>query len=108
MPNRKMKTIVSDVVKAVKDSAGAADYRERQGVVRLAIGQLGHTPEQLKANLEVVMKKIKSECAELSEDVPKDVHEVILSSTHGPGLSLNGKLRNLDDKTTVEHITGVM
>lgn len=108
MPNRKMKTIVSDVVKAVRDSAGAADYRERQGVVRLAIGQLGHSPEQLKANLEVVMRKIKGECAELSEEVPKEVHEVILSSTHGPGLSLSGKLRNLDEKTSVEHVTGVM
>ena len=108
MPNRKMKTIVNDVVKAVKDSAGAADYRERQGVVRMAIGQLGHTPEQVKDNLEAVMKKIKAECAVLSEDVPKDVHEVILSSTHGPGLSLNGKLRNLDEPTTIEQITGVM
>lgn len=108
MPNRKMKTIVSDVVKAVKDSAGAADYRERQGVVRLAIGQLGHTPEQLKANLEAVMKKLKYECAEISEDIPKDVHEVILSTTNGPALSLNGKLKALDSKTAIEQVTGVM
>jgi large subunit ribosomal protein L1 len=108
MPNRKMKTIVSDVVKAVKDSAGAADYRERQGVVRLAVGQLGHTPAQLKANVEAVMKKIKTECAEISEDIPKDVHEVILSTTHGPALSLNGKMKNIDDTTTPEDVAGVM
>lgn len=108
MPNRKMKTIVSDVVKAVKDSAGAAEYRERQGVVRLAVGQLGHTPAQLKANVEAVMKKIKTECAEISEDIPKDVHEVILSTTHGPALSLNGKMKNIDDTTTPEDVAGVM
>lgn len=108
MPSHKTKTIVSDVVKAIRDTAGKADYRERQGVVRLAIGQLGHTPEQIKANLEVFMKQLKSECADLSDDVPKEVHEVTLSTTHGPGLSLNGKLRNLDEKTTPEHVTGVM
>jgi large subunit ribosomal protein L1 len=108
MPSKRTKTIVSDVVKAVKDSAGAADYRERQGVVRLAVGQLGHTPAQLKANVEAVMKKIKTECAEISEDIPKDVHEVILSTTHGPALSLNGKMKNIDDTTTPEDVAGVM
>lgn len=108
MPNRKMKTIVSDVAKSIKDSAGAADYRERQGVVRLAVGQMGHTPAQLRQNIEAVMKKIKGECAEISEEVPKEVHEVILSTTHGPGISLNSKLRALDDPTSVEMVSGVM
>ncbi|KAF5123307.1 50S ribosomal protein L1 [Metarhizium anisopliae] len=31
MPSKRMKTIVSDVTKSIRDSAGAADYRERQG-----------------------------------------------------------------------------
>ncbi|CAH0040705.1 unnamed protein product [Clonostachys solani] len=108
MPNKKMGTIVTDVVRSIRDSAGAADYRERMGVIRMAIGQLGHTPVQLKANIEAVMKKIKTQCAELSEDVPKDVHEVILSTTNGPGLSLNGKLKNLEDKTLPEAVSGQM
>jgi large subunit ribosomal protein L1 len=108
MPNKRMKTITADVVKSIRDTAGAADYREREGVVRLAVGQLGHTPEQLSANIRAVVKKIKSECAEISEDSPKEVHEIILSTTHGPGLSLNGKLSDPDEKITPEQLSGVM
>ncbi|KAG5950356.1 hypothetical protein E4U53_005219 [Claviceps sorghi] len=108
MPSKRMKTIVSDVTKSIRDSAGAADYRERQGVIRMAIGQLGHTPEQLKANISVLLKKIKSECAEISEEVSKEVHEVILSTTHGPALSLNAKFHDVEGGTTPEALSGVM
>jgi hypothetical protein len=75
-----MRTIVPDVVKSMRDSAGAADYRERQGVIRMAIGQLGYSPDQLKNNIKVLLAKIKAECTEISEEVHKEVHEVILSS----------------------------
>ncbi|KZZ98656.1 60S ribosomal protein L1 [Moelleriella libera RCEF 2490] len=108
MPSKRMKTIVSDVTKSIRDSAGAADYRERQGVIRMAIGQLGHTPDQLKLNLQSLLKKIKSECAEVSEEVSKDVHEVILSTTNGPGLSLNGSFSSAGDETKPQDLTGVM
>lgn len=108
MPSKRMKTIVSDVAKSIRDSAGAADYRERQGVIRMAIGQLGYTPDQLKANIQALLKKIKAECADMSEEVSKEVHEVILSSTHGPALSLNNKLRGADDEVTPEALSGAM
>lgn len=108
MPSKRMKTIVSDVVKSIRDSAGAADYRERQGVIRMAIGQLGYTPDQLKANIQALMKKVKSECAEISEEVSKEVHEVILSTTNGPALSLNGRLNDPESGVTVEALSGVM
>lgn len=108
MPNKRMKTIVGDVVKAIRDMAGAADYRERQGVVRMAIGQLGHTPDQLKANISALMKKVKKECADIAEDHPKDIHEVILSTTNGPALSLNGKLKDAEEQITPEALTSVI
>lgn len=108
MPSKRMKTIVTDVAKSIRDSAGAADYRERQGVIRMAIGQLSHTPEQLKANIQALLKKLKSECAEISEEVSKEVHEVILSTTHGPALSLSGKLNVPESKITPEMLSGVM
>lgn len=108
MPNHRNKTIVDDVVKSIRDSAGAAEYRERQGVVRLAVGQLGFTADQLKSNIQVLLRKVKAECAELSEDTPKEVHEVILSTTHGPALSLNGKFTDLEDKVTPQQLSGVM
>lgn len=107
MPNRKMRTIVTDVAKSIRDSAGAADLRERLGVVRLAVGQLSHSPEQLKANLSAVLKKVKSEAAAISEESTKAVHEVILSTTHGPGLSLNGKVAEATD-VPAEHLSNVM
>ena len=108
MPSKRMKTIVSDVTKSIRDSAGAADYRERQGVIRMAIGQLGYTPDQLKANVQALLKKIKSECAEISEESSKEVHEVVLSTTQGPALSLNGKFNDAADTVAPEALASVM
>lgn len=108
MPSKRMKTITPDVVRSIRDMAGAADYRERQGVVRMAIGQLGHTPDQLKANIAALMKRIKKECADISEDHFKEVHEVILSTTNGPALSLNGKLRDSEEHITLDALAGVI
>jgi large subunit ribosomal protein L1 len=108
MPSHKNKTITKDIIKAIKDSAGAADYREREGVVRMAVGQLGHSPEQLRANIESFVKQIKTQAANFSETTPKSVHEIILSSTNGPGLSLSGQFKNLDDEVTPAQLSGVM
>ncbi|KAG9250281.1 ribosomal protein L1-like protein [Emericellopsis atlantica] len=108
MPSARMKTVVKDVAKAIRDSAGSSDYREREGAVRMAIGQLAHSPEQLKANIEAVMKKLRAQCAEISEENPKEVHEVILSTTNGPGISLNGKFRNLTEEITPQQLSGPM
>ncbi|OAR01039.1 hypothetical protein LLEC1_04508 [Akanthomyces lecanii] len=108
MPSARTKTIVTDVGKAIRDTAGSADYRERMGVVRLAVGQLGHTPEQLKANISAVLAKIKLECAEISEESHKEVHDVVLSTTNGPAVSLSGKLVNEDETVTAEQLSGPM
>ncbi|KYK56114.1 60S ribosomal protein L1 [Drechmeria coniospora] len=108
MPSKRMKTIVTDVAKSIRDSAGAADFRERQGVIHMAIGQLGYTPDQLKANVQALLKKVKSDCSDISEESSKEVHEVILSSTHGPALSLSGKFRDEDDEVAPEALSHVM
>ena len=108
MPNRRMKTIVEDVAKTMRESAGAADYRERQGVIRIAIGQLGHSPDQLRANIQSVLKRVKAECAEISDESSKEINEVILSTTNGPGISLNGRLSDPEDKVTADALTSVM
>lgn len=108
MPSHRMRTITKDVVRSIRDSAGSADYREKMGVVRLAVGQLGHTPDQIRANIEAIIGRLRGQCAELSEDVPKEVHEIILSTTHGPALSLNGKFRDLEDRIQPAALAGVM
>lgn len=90
MPSAKEKTVVSDVNKAVRELTSSAEYREKMGVVRLPVGQLGFSPEQMSRNIGAVLSKIKRDMSEISDKVKKDIHEIVLSSTHGPGLTLSG------------------
>lgn len=108
MPSARTKTVVSDVAKSIKDTAGAADYRERMGVIHMAIGQLGYTPEQLKANMQALMKKIKTEAGDIAEESLKEIHEVVLSTTSGPALSLNGKFSDLNSTITTADVSSAM
>ena len=93
MPSAKTGTVVKDVSTSVRDMVGASEYRERAGVVRLAVGQLGYTPEELSLNIKACIEGIRKDINALSDRIQKDIHEVVLSSTNGPGLSLNGELR---------------
>ncbi|KAG9235184.1 ribosomal protein L1-like protein [Amylocarpus encephaloides] len=99
MPSIKTHTVVADPAKSMRDMIGASEYRERQGVVRMSVGQLGHTPDQLKKNIKSFMEALQKDISRLSDKIAKDVVEVVLSSTNGPGLPLNGAFQ--DAKTTV-------
>ncbi|GAB7360761.1 hypothetical protein MBLNU230_g0635t1 [Neophaeotheca triangularis] len=94
MPSAKTGTVVKDVSTAVSAMVGASEYRERMGVVRMAVGQLGYTPEQMQRNIRSFVESVKRDIAGLSDRISKDVLEVVLSSTNGPGLSLSGDLRS--------------
>lgn len=94
MPNAKVGTVVKDVDAAVKDMVGGSEYRERTGVIRMAVGQLGFTPEEMQRNIKAFMENVKRDCALLSDKISKEVHEVVLSSTNAPGFSLNGTFRS--------------
>ncbi|KAF4544156.1 putative 50s ribosomal protein l1 protein [Lasiodiplodia theobromae] len=96
MPSAKMGTVVKDPSSAVKEMVGGAEYRERLGVVRMAIGQLAFTPEELQKNIRHFIDSVKKDMAQLSDRISKDIHEVVLSSTHSPGFSLNGDFRGPD------------
>ncbi|KIW01588.1 ribosomal protein L1 [Verruconis gallopava] len=91
MPSAKTDTVVKDVGAAVRDLVGGSEYRERLGVVRLAIGKLSFTPEMLQKNIRAFMEQLKKDINALSDRIHKDVHEVVLSSTSSPGFSLNGE-----------------
>lgn len=93
MPSAKTNTVVKDVSSTVKDLVGASEYRERLGVVRMSVGQLGFTPEEMQRNIRAFIEALKKDMAGLSDRISKDIHEVVLSSTNGPGLSLNGDFR---------------
>ena len=99
MPSTKTGTVVADPAKTMRDMIGASEYRERQGVVRMAVGQLGFTPEQMQRNVKAFIESVKKDMSRLSDKISKNMVEVVLSSTHGPGLPLNGGFK--DSKTTV-------
>ena len=105
MPSAKTGSVVKDVAAAVRDMVGAAEYRERVGVVRMAVGQLGFTPEEMQRNIKAFVDSVKKDCAALSDRIAKDVHEVVLSSTNGPGMSLNGEFRGLQSPPTKDLAT---
>lgn len=77
MPSAKFGTIVKDVKLSVKGLVGGSEYRERNGVLRMAVGQLGFTPEELQANIKTFMNEIKKDIDVLSDRVNKDIHEVV-------------------------------
>ncbi|KAK0376804.1 ribosomal protein L1p/L10e family protein [Colletotrichum limetticola] len=106
MPNRRMKTITDNISSAIRETMGADNYRERTGVIRMAIGQLGFTPKMLSANVKAFVASIKSDLAEL--ETHKEVHEVVLSSSQAPGFSLNGNFDSTDEEVTPAHLSNVM
>ncbi|RDW93127.1 mitochondrial 54S ribosomal protein uL1m [Aspergillus mulundensis] len=96
MPSAKMGTVVEDVAARVGMLRGGTVYRERDAVVRLPIGQLGFSPEQLRDNLRVTIDQVKKDANNLQDRITKEIYEVVLSSTHGPGFSLNGEFKSED------------
>ncbi|MCJ1370024.1 mitochondrial 54S ribosomal protein mrpl1, partial [Loxospora ochrophaea] len=100
MPSAKNGTVVKDVANTIRDMVGGSEYRERLGVIRMAIGQLGYTPEEMQRNIKTFMDGLKRDIAQLSDRISKDIHEVVLSSTNGPGFTLNGEFRGPNSVST--------
>lgn len=114
MPSAKTGTVVRDVAASMREMVGGSEYRERLGVIRMAVGQLGFTPEEMQRNIRVFMDGVKKDLSQLSDRISKEVHEVVrtpvislvleyagakvhsqvLSSTNAPGFSLNGEFRS--------------
>jgi len=100
MPSAKTGTVVKDPSLVLKDLIGGAEYRERLGVVRMAVGQLGFTPEEMQRNVKAFIEAVKKDMAQLSDKINKEMVEVVLSSTNGPGFILNGEFRDLNSSLT--------
>ena len=77
LPSAKTGTVVKDVASSVRDMVGGSEYRERQGVVRMAVGQLGFTPEEMQKNIRAFMDGLKKDLAQMSDRISKEVHEVV-------------------------------
>lgn len=94
MPSAKLGTVVKNPAAIVKELVGGAEYREKLGVIRMSIGQLGFTPEEMQRNIKSFMDHIKKDLAAMSDKMSKDIAEVVLSSTNAPGFILNGEFKS--------------
>lgn len=79
MPSTKLGTVVENTGSAVQSMLGGNIYRERQGVIRMAVGRLGFSPEQLRDNIKAFLDKIKKDAANLSDTISKEISEVVIS-----------------------------
>jgi large subunit ribosomal protein L1 len=77
MPSTKTGTVVSSVGPTVRNMVGGSEYRERLGVIRMAVGQLGFTPAEMQENIKAFMDQLKKDIAQLSDRVSKEIHEVV-------------------------------
>jgi large subunit ribosomal protein L1 len=107
MPSAKTGTVVKDIASTIRDMAGGSEYREKLGVIRLAIGAINFTPEMLQKNIRTFMDQIKTDMAGLSEKINKELHEVVLSSTNSPGFSLSGELKSKDGIASQELVKAI-
>lgn len=77
MPSAKTGTVVTNIASTVKNMVGASEYRERMAVLRMAVGQLGFTPDMMQANIKAFMDTLKKDIAQLSDRASKEIHEVV-------------------------------
>jgi len=89
MPNPKVGTVTPDVAQAVKNAkSGQARFRtDKAGIVHASIGSIGFEPAALQQNLEALLNDIRK----LKPSAAKGIYmkKVTVSSTMGPGLSLD-------------------
>jgi large subunit ribosomal protein L1 len=95
MPSQKTGTVVPNVASAMKELIGKSDYRERMGVIRMAVGQLAFTEVELQKNIKAFIEQLKKEFGAISFRADKSINEVVLSSSNSAGFSLNGEFKNV-------------
>lgn len=79
MPNTKNGTVTDDVANRVQMLRGGTIYRERDAVIRLPIGQLGFSPEQLRDNLRTTIEQVKKDASGLNDQISKQIYEIVSS-----------------------------
>jgi large subunit ribosomal protein L1 len=89
MPNPKVGTVTANVAEAVRNAkAGQVRFRtDKAGIIHSPLGKLDFTPDALRQNLEALLKDLKK----LKPSAAKGVYvkKVTVSSTMGPGLTLD-------------------
>ncbi|NLC43283.1 MAG: 50S ribosomal protein L1 [Clostridiales bacterium] len=90
MPNPKSGTVTMDVSKAVKDiKAGKVEYRlDKAAIIHVPVGKKSFGTEKLNDNLTTLMDAIVK--AKPAAAKGTYLRSVVLSSTMGPGVRVNG------------------
>ncbi|MGO1369147.1 MAG: 50S ribosomal protein L1 [Senegalia sp. (in: firmicutes)] len=91
MPNPKSGTVTFDVEKAVNDiKAGKVEYRvDKTSIVHVPIGKASFGQEKLKENFHALMGALIK--AKPAAAKGRYLKSVVLSSTMGPGIKINGQ-----------------
>src|SRR6202162_6351493 len=89
MPNPKTGTVTFDVAKAIKDvKAGKVEFRvDKAGIVHCAIGKIKFDAAKLAENAHAVIAAVVK--AKPSASKGKYVKKITLTSTMGPGISVD-------------------
>jgi large subunit ribosomal protein L1 len=89
MPNPKVGTVTPDVATAVKNAkAGQVRYRtDKAGIIHCSVGQVGFDADAIKQNIEALMADLKK--AKPASSKGTYVKKITLSTTMGPGLSID-------------------
>ncbi|MEO5342582.1 MAG: 50S ribosomal protein L1 [Gammaproteobacteria bacterium SHHR-1] len=95
MPNPKVGTVTPNVAEAVQNAkAGQVRYRtDKAGIIHAPIGKVEFDPAKLKENLEALVADLKK----LKPSAAKGIYvqRITVSSTMGPGLSLDQTSLNI-------------
>ncbi|KAK7966230.1 mitochondrial 54S ribosomal protein uL1m [Apiospora aurea] len=108
MPSLKTNTITKSVKTMMHEMVGAETYREKIGVIRIPIGNIQFSPKQLSENVKTFIESIKADISRMEDRVDKDIIEVVLTSTNGPGFTLNGGFLPTDEKVDPAHLATAM
>ncbi|BFZ53149.1 hypothetical protein PYCC9005_000172 [Savitreella phatthalungensis] len=92
MPNAKRGTVVSDIAAALAAAATDVDYRQRAGpVVRMPVASTTFADEEVLGNVQYAVRKLQAlgSAGTAGKGVGvTSIDQVVLSSTHGPGIPI--------------------
>jgi len=95
MPNPKVGTVTPDVATAVKNAkSGQARFRtDKNGIIHASVGKIEFTADAIRANVEAIIGEVRK----LKPSQAKGVYfkKITLSSTMGPGLTIDTSSVNL-------------
>lgn len=96
MPNPKSGTVTFEIEKAVNEiKAGKVEYRvDKASVIHVPIGKVSFGTEKLRENFRAIMEAIIK--AKPSAAKGRYLRSVVLASTMGPGIKINGQ-KLMDD-----------